>query len=64
LQRGHLTMSKSNAVEYDPKADILTINLVDAPHVIRDELLDNDIVLGYDEKERLVQIQILDASKR
>jgi len=57
-------MSKSNAVEYDPKADILTINLVDAPHVIRDELLDNDIVLGYDEKERLVQIQILDASKR
>ena len=51
-------------IEYDPEADVLTINVVRAPRVKEDRLLDNDLVLSYDEEGRLVQLQVLDASKR
>ena len=51
-------------IEYDPEADVLTINIARVSRVKEDELLDNDVVLSYDEKGRLVQLQVLDASKR
>jgi len=42
----------------------LTINLVDDVKVVEDRLLDNDIVVSFNENGEVVQIQILDASKR
>ena len=57
-------MEEVKVIEYDPEADVLTINVVRAPRVKEDRLLDNDLVLSYDEEGRLVQLQVLDASKR
>jgi len=57
-------MEEAKVIEYDPEADVLTINIARVSRVKEDELLDNDVVLSYDEKGRLVQLQVLDASKR
>ncbi|KPV65093.1 MAG: hypothetical protein AOA65_0472 [Candidatus Bathyarchaeota archaeon BA1] len=50
-------------IRYDPKADILAVKLREG--AIKDEkLLDNDVVLGFDEMGELVALEVWDASKR
>jgi len=51
-------------IEYDVKADVLTINLIEDFKVVEDKLLDNDVVVSFDENGKVVQIQVLDASKK
>jgi uncharacterized protein YuzE len=50
-------------LKYDAKADILVIRIGEGD--LRDEkLLDNDVVLGFDEKGNMVRAEILDASRK
>ena len=50
-------------IEYDPKADILSMKLKEG--AVKDErLLDSDVVLGLDEDGELVALEVWDASKR
>ena len=51
-------------IEYDPEADILTINIRQGRRIKEDRLLDNDIVVSIDDEGELVQIQVLEASRR
>jgi len=51
-------------IEYDVKADVLTINLIEDFKVVEDKLLDNDVVVSFNENGKVVQIQVLDASKK
>ena len=50
-------------VKYDPEADVLTIKIKEGA-LADEELLDNDIILGYDSDKNLVSIEVLDASKK
>ena len=50
-------------VKYDPEADVLTIKIKEGA-LADEELLDNDIILGYDSGKNLVSIEVLDASKK
>jgi uncharacterized protein YuzE len=50
-------------INYDPEADVLVLKLRDG-FVADEELLDNDVVLGYDGDGRIVSVEVLDASKR
>lgn len=50
-------------VKYDPEADVLTIKIKEGA-LADEELLDNDIILGYDNDKNLVSIEVLDASKK
>lgn len=50
-------------IGYDPKADILTLKVREAI-LHEEELLDNDVVLGYDEAGKVVAVEVWDASKR
>jgi len=50
-------------IEYDPEADILVIRLENGK-IIDEKLLDNDVVLGVNEENKIVYIEIWAASKR
>ena len=50
-------------VKYDPEADVLTIKIKEGA-LADEELLDNDIILGYNSGKNLVSIEVLDASKK
>jgi len=50
-------------IKYDPEADVLTIKIKEGD-LADEELLDNDIILGYDSDKNLVSIEVLDASKK
>ena len=50
-------------VEYDAKADILYIRFSDRPPV-ESEHLDNDVVVDYDDSDKIVAVEILDFKKR
>jgi uncharacterized protein YuzE len=50
-------------INYDPEADILVLKFREG-FIVDEELLDNDVVLGYDGDGRVVSIEVLDASKR
>jgi len=50
-------------VRYYPDADVLVIEL-GRGRVVDEELLDNDIVIGYNEDREVVRIEIHYASKR
>jgi uncharacterized protein YuzE len=50
-------------INYDPEADILVLKFREGS-IVDEELLDNDVVLGYDGDGRVVSIEVLDASKR
>ncbi len=50
-------------VKYYPDADVLVIELSSEP-IADEELLDNDIVIGYNREGKIVRIEILDASRR
>lgn len=50
-------------LRYDPKADILTLKLREGA-IIDEKLLDNDVLLGFNENGELVSLEVWDASKR
>ncbi|NHW44153.1 MAG: DUF2283 domain-containing protein [Candidatus Verstraetearchaeota archaeon] len=50
-------------INYDPEADVLVLKLKEEL-VVDEELLDNDVVLGYDGDRRVVSVEVLDASNR
>lgn len=50
-------------LRYDPKADILTLKLREGA-IIDEKLLDNDVLLGFNEDGELVSLEVWDASKR
>mgnify|MGYP003873305079 CR=1 FL=1 len=52
-----------DVIEYDPEADILAIKIAEGKFY--DEvLLDNDIVIQFDENRNIIGVEIWDASKR
>ena len=50
-------------IRYDPEADVLAVRLREGA-AADEELLDNDVVVGYDREGRVVYVEVLDASKR
>jgi uncharacterized protein YuzE len=50
-------------IRYDPEADVLVVKLGEGA-VADEELLDNDAAVGYDREGRVVQVEVLDASKK
>jgi len=50
-------------VRYDPEADVLALKVREGA-LANEELLDNDVVLGYDDEGKVVSVEILDASKK
>jgi uncharacterized protein YuzE len=50
-------------INYDSEADVLVLKFGEGL-VVDEELLDNDVVLGYDRDGRVVSVEVLDASKR
>ena len=50
-------------VKYDPEADVLVFKVREGA-LANEELLDNDVVLGYDNEGKMVSVEILDASKK
>jgi len=50
-------------IRYDPEADVLVIKLKEGS-LVDEELLDNDVILGYDSKGNMVSMEILDASRK
>ena len=54
---------RMDIIRYDPEADILVIKIAEGK--LHDEvLLDNDIVIQFDENQNIIGIEIWDASKR
>jgi len=53
----------SPVIRYDPEADVLVVKLGEGA-VADEELLDNDVVVGYDREGRVVYVEVLDASKK
>lgn len=50
-------------IRYDPEADVLVFKIREG--VLADEeLLDNDVILGYDSERRIVSVEVIDASKK
>jgi len=56
-------MSRRLRILYDPEADVLVVKLREGA-VADEELLDNDVVVGYDREGRVVYVEVLDASKK
>jgi len=50
-------------IRYDPEADVLTLK-VNEGALADEELLDNDVVLGYNSDGKLVSVEVMDASKK
>ena len=50
-------------IRYDPKVDILVIKIREG-EIADEELLDNDILIGYDQQKRIVSIEIWEATKK
>jgi uncharacterized protein YuzE len=50
-------------IKYDPEADVLILKVKEGV-LVDEELLDNDVVLGYDRDGKMVSVEILDASKK
>lgn len=50
-------------INYDPKADVLVVKVKEGA-LADEELLDNDVILGYDSSGKLISLEILDASKK
>jgi uncharacterized protein YuzE len=56
-------MSRRLRILYDPEADVLVVKLREGA-VADEELLDNDVIVGYDREGRVVYVEVLDASKK
>ena len=50
-------------INYDSEADVLVLK-VKEDALVNEELLDNDVVLGYDRNGKIVSVEILDASRK
>jgi uncharacterized protein YuzE len=50
-------------IKYDPEADVLVFKVKEGA-LVNEELLDNDVVLGYDLNGKIVLVEILDASRK
>jgi len=50
-------------INYDSEADVLVLKLREGS-IVDEELLDNDVVLGYDGDGKVVAMEILDASRK
>ncbi|RSN73153.1 DUF2283 domain-containing protein [Candidatus Methanodesulfokora washburnensis] len=50
-------------IRYDPEADVLVIKLKEGS-LVDEELLDNDVILGYDSEGNIASMEILDASRK
>ena len=50
-------------IKYDSEADVLKVKIREED-LIDEEILNNDIVLGYGKNGKIVSIEILDASKK
>ncbi|MBC7113660.1 MAG: DUF2283 domain-containing protein [Candidatus Methanomethyliales bacterium] len=50
-------------INYDPEADVLVLKVKEGA-LSNEELLDNDIILGYDNEGKIVSVEIIDASKK
>lgn len=50
-------------ISYDTEADILVLKVREGT-LADEELLDNDVILGYDGNGKVVSVEILDASKK
>ena len=51
-------------VSYDARVDALYMKLIPGQHEVRTQAIDDDIALNFDKADRLVGIEVLDASKR
>ena len=51
-------------ISYDSKVDALYIKFTPGHHELETRQIDDDINLDFDSSERLVGIEVLDASKR
>ncbi|MHC1586082.1 MAG: DUF2283 domain-containing protein, partial [Candidatus Hecatellaceae archaeon] len=51
------------AIRYDPEADVLVLKVKEGA-LADEELLDNDVILGYNIEGKLVSVEIIDASKK
>jgi uncharacterized protein YuzE len=50
-------------IKYDSAADVFVVKVREGA-LVNEELLDSDVVLGYDRKGKVVSVEILDASKK
>lgn len=50
-------------IKYDPEADVLVLKVKEGA-LANEELLDNDVIMGYDSSGKIVSVEILDASKK
>ena len=51
------------AIKYDPDVDVLVLRIRQG-ELANEELLDNDIILGYDKDGKLLYVEVIDASKK
>jgi uncharacterized protein YuzE len=50
-------------IRYDPEADVLVVRFKEGA-LADEELLDNDVILGYDSEGKIVSVEIMDASRK
>jgi uncharacterized protein YuzE len=50
-------------IKYDPEADVLVLKVKEGA-LVNEELLENDVVLGYDLNGKIVSLEVLDASRK
>lgn len=50
-------------IRYDPEADILVLKVKEGA-LADEELLDNDVILGYGIDGKVVVVEVLDASRK
>ena len=50
-------------IRYDPEADVLVLKVREGA-LADEELLDNDVILGYNSEGKLISLEIIDASKK
>jgi uncharacterized protein YuzE len=50
-------------IKYDPEVDVLVVKFKEGA-LVEEELLDNDVILGYDNAGKVVSVEVLDASRK
>lgn len=50
-------------IRYDPEADVLVLKVKEGA-LANEELLDNDVILGYGIDGKVVAVEVLDASRK
>ena len=58
-----MSNKENDIIKYDPEADVLVVKIAEGK--LHDEvLLDNDIVIQFDENRNVIGIEVWDASKK